>query len=280
MKESTAWPSILAMALLLSWVEPAPCAAQPPALPTATAIPAPCTQPVALPASTAPPAVDPVTSQGDRRLPPLPPSTVSPAIERFVRQSGRDLPPASPPSSAPAVNPETSQGGRPSPSPPPSPAPRHRSPGGPGRPGPAAGFADLAGGSAPPPVGSGPATTGPSSLAIGLTLKPAPLEPTDLRFPINLATALRLSDARPLIVAAAQASVWVAEARTHAGQAPLGPFGLVWRRLYPPRRRRPGLQQGHHDRAERELLLRRSQPVSVRQLDRCHLSSHWPRGRS
>ena len=32
------------------------------------------------------------------------------------------------------------------------------------------------------------------------------------RFPINLATALRLSDARPLIVAAAQASVWVAEA--------------------------------------------------------------------
>ena len=46
----------------------------------------------------------------------------------------------------------------------------------------------------------------------GLTLKPAPLEPTDLRFPINLATALRLSDARPLIVAAAQASVWVAEA--------------------------------------------------------------------
>ncbi len=40
---------------------------------------------------------------------------------------------------------------------------------------------------------------------------PSPL-PTDVRFPINLATALRLSDARPLIVAAAQASVWVAEA--------------------------------------------------------------------
>jgi outer membrane protein TolC len=46
-----------------------------------------------------------------------------------------------------------------------------------------------------------------------LNLKPAPLEPSDLRFPINLATALRLSDARPLIVAAAQASVWVAEAQ-------------------------------------------------------------------
>jgi outer membrane protein TolC len=44
-------------------------------------------------------------------------------------------------------------------------------------------------------------------------LKPAPLDPSDLRFPINLATALRLSDARPLIVAAAQAGVWVAEAQ-------------------------------------------------------------------
>ena len=46
-----------------------------------------------------------------------------------------------------------------------------------------------------------------------MQLKPAPLETTDLRFPINLATALRLADARPLIVAAAQASVWVAEAQ-------------------------------------------------------------------
>jgi outer membrane protein TolC len=48
-------------------------------------------------------------------------------------------------------------------------------------------------------------------------LKSAPLHPNDVGFPINLATALRLSDARPLIVAAAQASVWVAEAQlTHA----------------------------------------------------------------
>ena len=39
------------------------------------------------------------------------------------------------------------------------------------------------------------------------------LEAGDLRFPINLATALRLADARPLIVAAAQASAWVAEAQ-------------------------------------------------------------------
>ena len=50
-------------------------------------------------------------------------------------------------------------------------------------------------------------------LESGLNLKPAPLERTDLKFPINLATALRLSDARPLIVAAAQAGVWVAEAQ-------------------------------------------------------------------
>lgn len=44
------------------------------------------------------------------------------------------------------------------------------------------------------------------------TLNPGPLVAGDVPFPINLATALRLSDARPLIVAAAQAGVWVAEA--------------------------------------------------------------------
>lgn len=46
-----------------------------------------------------------------------------------------------------------------------------------------------------------------------VNLKPPPLEANDRRFPINLATALRLADARPLIVAAAQASAWVAEAQ-------------------------------------------------------------------
>ncbi len=46
-----------------------------------------------------------------------------------------------------------------------------------------------------------------------MQLKAAPLEPSDFGFPINLATALRLSDARPLIVAVAQANVWVAEAQ-------------------------------------------------------------------
>lgn len=44
-------------------------------------------------------------------------------------------------------------------------------------------------------------------------LKPAPVESTDVRLPINLAAALRLSDARPLIVAAAQSGVWMAEAQ-------------------------------------------------------------------
>jgi outer membrane protein TolC len=44
-------------------------------------------------------------------------------------------------------------------------------------------------------------------------LKPVPLKATDVGLPITFATALRLSDARPLIVAAAQASVWIAEAQ-------------------------------------------------------------------
>ncbi len=71
----------------------------------------------------------------------------------------------------------------------------------------------------PPPMPGPTPPTPPASTAPGpmdlksVAMKPAPLEPTDLRFPINLATALRLSDARPLIVAAAQSSVWVAEAQ-------------------------------------------------------------------
>ncbi len=57
-----------------------------------------------------------------------------------------------------------------------------------------------------------PVETLPSPLATTFQLNAAPFAPTDVRFPITLATALRLSDARPLIVAAAQAEVWVAEA--------------------------------------------------------------------
>jgi outer membrane protein TolC len=51
-----------------------------------------------------------------------------------------------------------------------------------------------------------------SPLAVRPTLRPAPTAPNDLRFPITLAAALRLSDARPLVVAMAQARVWIAEA--------------------------------------------------------------------
>ncbi|HWG42234.1 MAG TPA: hypothetical protein VN688_05560 [Gemmataceae bacterium] len=51
----------------------------------------------------------------------------------------------------------------------------------------------------------------PSGEVVKLDLPP--LQAGDLRFPINLATALRLADARPLIVAAAQTSAWVAEAQ-------------------------------------------------------------------
>jgi outer membrane protein TolC len=45
------------------------------------------------------------------------------------------------------------------------------------------------------------------------SLRPAPLEATDVPLPINLAAALQLSNARPLIVSAAQASAWIAEAQ-------------------------------------------------------------------
>ena len=44
-------------------------------------------------------------------------------------------------------------------------------------------------------------------------LSDAPLEEGELAYPINLASAMRLSDARPLVIAAAQASAWVAEAQ-------------------------------------------------------------------
>jgi outer membrane protein TolC len=51
-----------------------------------------------------------------------------------------------------------------------------------------------------------------SPLEFDMKLKSAPFAATDFRFPINLASALQLSDARPLIVASAQVGVWAAEA--------------------------------------------------------------------
>jgi outer membrane protein TolC len=61
------------------------------------------------------------------------------------------------------------------------------------------------------PAGRQLASAAPS-LDRSFILKSAPTDPKDLRFRINLATALRLSDARPLVVAAAQAGAWASEA--------------------------------------------------------------------
>ncbi len=76
-----------------------------------------------------------------------------------------------------------------------------------------------------PPGGNGPAANpsrdpGPlPPLQSQVELQPAPLEVSDLALPINLATAMRLADARPLVVSAAQASAWVGEAQLqHAKQ--------------------------------------------------------------
>jgi outer membrane protein TolC len=63
------------------------------------------------------------------------------------------------------------------------------------------------------PSQKSPLEVPPPSSGEVVELKLPPLQAGDLRFPINLATALRLADARPLIVASAQASAWVAEAQ-------------------------------------------------------------------
>src|SRR5271157_5873822 len=180
--------TIMFATVLLSWGESFPCRAQPPALLPAAARPAP------------PPARD---DQAVKRKPaPLRPTElrisplVVPSLEEMLTgaplgpkdlhfsnnlASAFQLPSQSTSPTAPrATIPPPRQFGHPSPSTAPT---------------------SSASALAPP---SGDPT---------LRIKPAPLEPTDLGFPINLATALRLSDARPLIVAAAQASVWVAEAQ-------------------------------------------------------------------
>jgi outer membrane protein TolC len=145
-------------------------------------------------------------SEPGSQQPELLPSTVSPAIERFMKTAGRDLPPPPPLTAStparitqPATAPTTpasitvARGAQESrgmpPASPLSPSVQPRAP------------------------QAGLSTASPSPLVVDLKLKPAPLEASDVRLPINLATALRLSDARPLIVAAAQASAWVAEAQ-------------------------------------------------------------------
>jgi outer membrane protein TolC len=151
----------------------------------------------------APPAASPGTRRNEPAAGALP-STVSPAIAQFIRRNGLDRPP--PPNGSPLA---TIPARRPIPPPPPPlrlPSLDTR--------------ALHALREAPPALrrpallaqADAPDGDRASPLAYDLTLRPSPLEPSDLRFPINLATALRLADARPLIVAAAQASVWVAEA--------------------------------------------------------------------
>ncbi len=117
------------------------------------------------------------------------PSALSSDIERFVKQSGRDL-------STPARSPSTPTLATARES-------RHAEASRPPLP------------VAPPPLAgrSGrPGSSPPSPLATIPTLKAAPYGPDDRRFPINFATTLRLADARPLVIAAAQARVWIAEA--------------------------------------------------------------------
>ncbi|WP_165074378.1 TolC family protein [Paludisphaera rhizosphaerae] len=120
------------------------------------------------------------------------PSTVSPAIARFLRENGDRAIPDSAPRPAVSPTPVSAVEQPPSLTQEPLPAPA---------------LPDA------PPV---PASVYPdpsNPLATGMELKAAPFDANDVRFPINLAAALRLSDARPLIVAAAQAGVWVAEAQ-------------------------------------------------------------------
>ncbi len=133
-----------------------------------------------------PPAVDPAlrTKPVGPPTPEALPSAVSSDIERFVRQSGRDR----------ESMPEPSR-------------PTMRE------------FPDAA--ALPLPLPTIPASrpTPPTPLAAAPRLKAAPFAPDDRRFPITLAAALKLSDARPLIVAAAQARVWVAEAELTRAKA-------------------------------------------------------------
>ena len=132
------------------------------------------------------------------------PSTVSPAIARFLKEHGNDIPATPPPRPtipAPAVAQAPTRADSDTPSP------------------------DA---SRPPAADPAALPPGPNPLAAtGMDLKAAPFEASDVRFPINLAAALRLADARPLIVAAAQAGVWVAEAQLTRAKVLWVPSALI-----------------------------------------------------
>ena len=71
----------------------------------------------------------------------------------------------------------------------------------------------MTGGFIPPPRGE--ILSGPTTAEIGPpnVLPPGVVAPNDRPLPINLATALRLSNGRPLVIAAAQARVQIAAAQ-------------------------------------------------------------------
>ena len=209
MKGCAARPLTLVMVWLCSWFAAATCTGQNPGSPAVD--PPQGNLPSSAPASPSLPAVNSSSTKDNRKMTSLPPSSVSPEIESFMRRNGgnltlpkssdytRSLPamasrPLPPSSLHPSTPTRVDRVMRPISRQVPSSLPP-----------------------ATPPVTRGPGgrllTMGPSPLSLALQLKPAPHERTDLSFPINLATALRLSDARPLIVAMAQASVWVAEAQ-------------------------------------------------------------------
>ena len=121
----------------------------------------------------------------------------------------------------------------------------------------------------PPPLSTMPgrrvpAVTPPSPLATHLELKAAPVRsdrPPVPDQPRHRAAALR----RPAADRRRGAGQRLGRrGRADAGQGPLDPRAQHRLRLHPPRRRRPGLQQGHHDRAQHQLLLRRCRPVGQR----------------
>jgi outer membrane protein TolC len=192
MMERSSMGATLILASLLARAEPVCCRAQQLA----------ATSPAASHAATG------AAGEAGKSSSPLPPSTVSPAIERFVQTHRQVLPrPAEPP----PLSPSTTGSRRPA-----SPA------------------GSTSSRTVPirlrveqQPVGIPPALPPPEDAqdlgrslrtpqglrhVTELRFRPAPFESSDLRFPMNLASVLQLADARPLIVAAAQASVWVAEA--------------------------------------------------------------------
>ncbi len=200
--------------------------------------PAPCAgqPPAVATAADPPPRAKPATA------PPLP-STVSPVIDRFMKQRGRDLP-APPPLAMPATGGAVTGKCRP---PGRLAVVRGRAHGGP-RP-----IAD-----ATLPLAAGDRREA-RSRADGADRRPVPDQPGDGAAAGRRPATDRRCGAGPRLGR---------RGRPHAGQGPLDPRAERGRRLRSPRRRRPGFQQGHHDGAQRQLLLRRRRLHDIPRHDR------------